>query len=123
MIPLSEDANRYSVMAFNATFDNISVISGRTVLLGKETRVSVSKHRSDTNHWQILSHIEYTSPWARLELTTLVVIGTESTGRPLYILSILTIAFTVVLRRTASDYYFCDVGLMITSSVTYASDY
>ena len=90
----------------NATFDNISVIPCRTVLLVKETRVAVSNHRPAISHWQTLSHIEYTSPWARLELTTLVVIGTECTGRPLYVLSHLTIAFTVVLWRTASDYHF-----------------
>jgi len=37
----SEDANRYrvNVMVFNATFNNISVILFRSVLLVEETRV------------------------------------------------------------------------------------
>jgi hypothetical protein len=47
------------VMVFNATFNNISAILWRSVLLVEETG------------------IKYTSPWAVFELTTLVVIGTD----------------------------------------------
>jgi hypothetical protein len=43
------------VMVFNTTFNNISVISWRSVLL--------------------IDCIEYTLPWEGLKLTTLVVIG------------------------------------------------
>ena len=49
------------VMVFNATFNTISVISWRSVLLVEETIVP--------------REIEYTLPWAEFELTTLVVIG------------------------------------------------
>jgi hypothetical protein len=51
------------VMVFNATFNNISVISWRSVLLVDETG---ENHRPAVSHWQTLSHnqccIEYTSP-------------------------------------------------------------
>jgi hypothetical protein len=40
-------------MVFNATFNNISVISWRSVLLVEETR---EKHRPVASHWQTLSH-------------------------------------------------------------------
>ena len=40
-------------MVFNATFNNISVISWRSVLLVDETRVSGDNHRSN---WQTLWH-------------------------------------------------------------------
>jgi hypothetical protein len=57
------------LMVFNATFNNISVISWRSVLLVEEI--------IDTDK---LYHIMlYTSPWSRFELTTSVVIGTDCT--------------------------------------------
>jgi len=37
-------------MVFNATFNNISVISWLSVLLVKETRVSGENHRSVASH-------------------------------------------------------------------------
>ena len=43
-------------MVFNATFNNISVISWLYVLLVKETGVSGENHRPATSHWQTLSH-------------------------------------------------------------------
>ena len=43
-------------MVVNATFNNISVISWRSVLLVDETGVSGENHRSVASHWQILSH-------------------------------------------------------------------
>jgi hypothetical protein len=44
------------VMVFNATFNNISAISWRSVLLVEETGVPRENHRPVTNHWQTLSH-------------------------------------------------------------------
>jgi hypothetical protein len=62
---------RVRVVVFNATFNNILVILWQSVLLVDETR---------ENHWPVANFIpqciEYTSPWAGFELTTLVVIGT-----------------------------------------------
>jgi hypothetical protein len=43
-------------MAFNATFNNISVISWLSVLLVEETRVSGENHRPVVRHRQTLSH-------------------------------------------------------------------
>jgi hypothetical protein len=42
------------VMAFNATFNNASVISWRSVLLVEETGVSGENHRAAASHWQTL---------------------------------------------------------------------
>ena len=65
-------------MVFNATFNTISAISWRPVLLVEETG---ENQRSAASHWQTLSHnVEYTSLWAWFELITFVLIGTDCTG-------------------------------------------
>jgi len=43
-------------MVFNATFNNISVISWRLVLLVEETGVPGENYRPAASHWQTLSH-------------------------------------------------------------------
>ena len=43
-------------MVLNATFNNISAISRRSVLLVEETGVSGEHHRPIASHWQILYH-------------------------------------------------------------------
>jgi hypothetical protein len=43
-------------MEFNATFNNISVKSWRSVLLVEETRGPGENHRHIASHWQTLSH-------------------------------------------------------------------
>jgi len=40
----------------NAIFNNISVISWRSVLLVDETGVTGENHRPASSHWQCLSH-------------------------------------------------------------------
>jgi len=47
---------RVTVVVFNATFNNISVISWRSILLVEETRVPRENHRPAASHWQTLSH-------------------------------------------------------------------
>ena len=47
---------RVTIIAFNATFNNISVISWRSVLLVEETRVSGENHRPVASYWQTISH-------------------------------------------------------------------
>ena len=44
-------------MVFNATFNNISVIPWRSVLLVGETGVPEENHRPVAKHWQTLPHI------------------------------------------------------------------
>jgi hypothetical protein len=43
-------------MVFNATFNNISAISWRLVLLFKETGVPGGNHWPVPSHWQTLLH-------------------------------------------------------------------
>jgi hypothetical protein len=43
-------------MVFNATFNNISVISWHSVLLVEETGVPGEKHRPTASHGQTLYH-------------------------------------------------------------------
>ena len=43
-------------MVFNATFNNISVISWQSVLLVEKIGVPKENHRPATSHWQALSH-------------------------------------------------------------------
>jgi len=42
------------IMVFNATFDNISVISWQSVLLVEKTGVPGENHRPIASHWQTL---------------------------------------------------------------------
>ena len=69
------------LMVLNATFNNISVISWRSISYVEETGGS----GKNTNLSQVtdkLYHIMlYTSPWSRFELTTSVVIETDCVGR------------------------------------------
>jgi hypothetical protein len=43
-------------MVFNATFNNISVRSWRSVLLVEETRIPEENHQAIDSHWQTSSH-------------------------------------------------------------------
>jgi len=46
-------------MVLNATFNNASLISWRSVLLVEETGVPGKNHRPVTSHWQIWSIMLY----------------------------------------------------------------
>ena len=66
-------------MVFNATFNNIPVISWWSVLLLEETG---ENNWPDTSHWQTLSHnvvssTPHQSPSAGFKLTTLVALNEE----------------------------------------------
>jgi hypothetical protein len=72
---------KYRVIVFNATFNNISVISCRSVLLVEKTGVPRENHQPVVSHWQTLSMLYRVHLiWAGLELTTLVGIGTDWIG-------------------------------------------
>jgi hypothetical protein len=45
----------FRFVVFNATFNNLSVVSWRSVLLVEETGVPGENHRPVTSHWQTLS--------------------------------------------------------------------
>jgi hypothetical protein len=52
------------VIEFNATFNNISVISWWLVLLVEETRIPGENHRPVASHLQTLSHkVVVPMPW------------------------------------------------------------
>ena len=70
---------RVWVMVFNATFNNILVISWLSVLLVEQTWVPRENHQPAASDWKTLSHNFYQVhlTWAGFELTTLVVIGTD----------------------------------------------
>ena len=72
----------YERMLFNATFNNISVISWQSVLLVEETRVPWENYRSDAIHWQTLSHnvVSSTPRMSGIQTHMLVVIGTDCIG-------------------------------------------
>jgi hypothetical protein len=67
-------------MVFNATFNNISIISWRSVLLVEETERPGENHRPAASHRQTLSHNVVHLPWNGVEHTTSVVIGTDCIG-------------------------------------------
>ena len=66
-------------MVFNATFNNISVISWRSVLLIKESGVPGEKHLSPRTNYHIML---YQVHLAMSRIQTLVMIGTDCTINP-----------------------------------------
>ena len=71
---------RVILMVVSTTFNNISAISWRSILLVDETGGPRENHRPAANNWQTLSHnvvSEYISSWAGFELITLVVLAFE----------------------------------------------
>ena len=62
-------------MVLNATFNNISDISWRSVLLVEETRVSWENHRPGTSNWRTLSHNVVSPEWdSTSKLAVMIVI-------------------------------------------------
>jgi len=67
-------------MVFNATFNYISVLLWRSVLLVEEAGGSGRKPSTCRMSLTNFITMVYTSPWLRLELSTSVVIGTDCMG-------------------------------------------
>jgi hypothetical protein len=77
VLPLFSQPIGGKVVVFNATFNNISVVSWRSVLLMEETGLPGENHWPATLTNFITWCIDYTSPWAWFKLTTVVVIGID----------------------------------------------
>ena len=73
---------RVRFMVFNSTFNNISVITWRSILLVEETGAMGKKHWPVASHWQTLSpNVVLSTPrHERDSNSVLVVIGTDCTG-------------------------------------------
>jgi hypothetical protein len=67
------------LMVINATFNNISFISWRSVLLVEETRGPGENHRPVVTD-KIYHIMLYILPWSKFELATSVVISTDCIG-------------------------------------------
>ena len=65
------------VVLLNATFNNISVVSWRSVLLAEETG---ENHRPAASHWQTLSHKVASSTTRHVCDMNWLVIGTDCTS-------------------------------------------
>jgi hypothetical protein len=67
-------------VVFNATFNNILVISWRSALLVEDTGGPGENLRPVASHWQTLSHNALHIALIEFELTTSVVISTDFIG-------------------------------------------
>ena len=69
-------------MVFNATSNNISVISWKSGLLVEETGVPGEHHRPVAKHWQTLSHnvVSSTPHLGGIQTHNVLVIGTDCIG-------------------------------------------
>jgi hypothetical protein len=70
------------LMVLNTTFNNISAISWRSVLLVKETGGSGENHWPVTSHWQTLSHNVVHLALIEIRTHNIRVIGTDYIVNP-----------------------------------------
>ena len=107
---------RVRVMTFNHTFNNISVISWRSVLFVEETGVLGESHRPVASHWQTLSdNVVSNTPRYERDLNSqpFLVIDTE------YICSCRSNYHTITTTMVANDF---DVDYLYIFHVIVHSD-
>ena len=95
-------------MVFNATFNNSSVISWRSVLLVEGNLSQV------TEHFYHKGCIEHTSPWTGFELTTFVMIGTDCTDSCKSNYHTITTTTTTVIHSDIWYYPLCKLKIVLT---------
>ena len=88
------------LMVLNATFNNISAISWRSVLLVEETWRTRRKPMTCGKLYHIMW---YTSPWSRFKHTTSVVIGTDCIGSCKF-------NYHTIMATTAPCFFRCKVS-------------
>jgi hypothetical protein len=103
-------------MVLNATFNNISVIWWRSVLLVEETGGPGENHRPVVSHWKTM--FMYTSPWSRFQLTTLVVIGTHCIGSCKSNYHTITAKTTPHINRACPSLNVCIYVITLTLTVS-----
>ena len=105
-------------MVLKATFNNISCISWRSVLLAEETGVPRENHRHAACHWQTLSHnvVSSTPRHERGSNSTSVVIGPDCTGRGksnYYTITTTTAPYTKYDILSCNHYICCTIKLFL----------
>jgi hypothetical protein len=103
--------HKVCLVVFNAIFNNISVISWRSVLLVEETE-GPEKTADLSQVTDKLYHIIlYTSPWSRFELTISVMTGTDCIGNPTSSIQTFSSVPFHVSRSIFISYFKCDKQL------------
>ena len=102
----------FRFMVLNTTFNNILIISWRSVLLVEETGLPGENHRPVASHWQTLSHIVVSSTplLSGIRTHNLVVVGTNYIGCCTFIYHAIT--------TTTDQWHLCCNSIYILSIVT-----
>ena len=118
---------RVRVMVYNATFNNISVISRRSVLLLEENRVPGENHRPAASHWQTLGtdHLTWRGEGGWLWFfVSFRIFYSDNTRVRIFFLSrkarIFFPEFNIRLydKNSQSDYFFSSTKIRIFFSAT-----